>query len=219
VPRDYDGLLIDVGGVLTTDIFPSFDAYLAREGLRGLSFRELYFATPHVRELLHRVEVGELHHTQAQGPLAEMLGLPPERAESLFPGLYAEVRFIPEMTAAIEALRLAGVRTGVLSNSWWFPMYEEPFYERAFDVQVVSGRVGFRKPQREMFELGLEQLGVPADRVVFVDDFEENLPPAEALGMRVFLHDPGDPARTVAQLERDFDVALAAARDGGGTRA
>ena len=28
-----DGLLIDVGGVLTTDIFPSFDAYLAREGV------------------------------------------------------------------------------------------------------------------------------------------------------------------------------------------
>ena len=45
---------------------------------------------------------------------------------------------------------------------------------------------------------------------LFVDDFEENLPPAIELGMSVFLHDPGDPARTVAELERRFGVSLAA---------
>ena len=203
------GLLIDVGGVLTTDIFPSFDAYLAREALEVRSFRELYFDTPEVRDLLHRLEVGELHHTDVEGPLAAMLGLPPERAGELFPGLYAEVEFVPEMTAAVEELRRSGVRTGVLSNSWWFPMYEKPFYERAFDVQIVSGRVGVRKPQREMFELGLQALDLPAGRVLFVDDFEENLPPARELGMSVFLHDPADPRRTVAELERRFGIRAA----------
>jgi epoxide hydrolase-like predicted phosphatase len=210
VPSHLAGLLIDVGGVLTSDIFPSFDAYCEREGLSGPSFRELYLETPEAQELLYRLELGELHHTEAQGPLAELLGLPPERADGLFPGLYREVRFIPAMTEAVEVLRRSGVRTGVLSNSWWFPMYDRPFYDRAFDVQVVSGRVGLRKPQREMFELGLEKLGVAPDRVLFVDDFEENLPPAEELGMSVFLHDPDDPARTIAELERRFDVKLAA---------
>jgi putative hydrolase of the HAD superfamily len=206
-----DGLLIDVGGVLTNDIFVSFDAYLAREGLEVQSFRELYFETPEVRDLLHRLEVGELHHTDAQAPLAAMLGLPADRADDLFPGLYEKVEFVPEMTGAVEALRRSGVRTGVLSNSWWFPMYDKPFYERAFDVQVVSGRVGVRKPERRMFELGLDALGIPAERVLFVDDFEENLPPARELGMAVFLHDPEDPARTVAELERRFGVSPATA--------
>lgn len=206
-----EGLLIDVGGVLTNDIFVSFDAYLAREGLGGTSFRELYFDTPEVRDLLHRLEIGELHHSDAQGPLAAMLGLPAGSAGELFEGLYENVEYVPEMTAAVEALRRSGVRTGVLSNSWWFPMYDRPFYERAFDVQVVSGRVGVRKPERRMFELGLEALGVPAERVLFVDDFEENLPPARELGMSVFLHDPADPARTIAQLERRFGVSLATA--------
>ena len=209
VADPYEALLIDVGGVLTTDIFPSFDAYLAREGLGGVSFRELYFDTPDVRRLLHRLEVGELHHTDVQGPLAEMLGVPAERADGLFPGLYEEVTFIPEMTDAVEALRRSGVRTGVLSNSWWFPMYDRPFYARAFDVQVISGRVGVRKPERAMFEKGLEALGVAPERILFVDDFEENLPPAQELGMSVFLHDPDDPARTIAELERRFGVSLA----------
>jgi HAD superfamily hydrolase (TIGR01509 family) len=203
-----EGLLIDVGGVLTTDIFPSFDAFCQREGLDVASFRELYFDTPEVQSLLHRLEVGELHHTEVQEPLAEMLGLPAERAGSLFEGLYEEVRFIPEMTGAVEALRRSGVRTGVLSNSWWFPMYDKPFYERAFDVQVISGKVGVRKPQREMFERGLAELGVDAERVLFVDDFEENLPPARELGMTVFLHDPDDTPRTLAELERCFGVTL-----------
>jgi epoxide hydrolase-like predicted phosphatase len=208
VPGDCEGLLIDVGGVLTTDIFPSFDAFCAREELDVPSFRKLYFETPEARRLLHRLEVGELHHTEAQGPLAEMLGLPADRAGDLFPGLYAEVRFVEEMTGAVQALRESGVRTGVLSNSWWFDMYDEPFYERAFDVQVISGKVGARKPQRAMFELGLAELGVAPQRVLFVDDFEENLPPARELGMSVFLHDPADPARTIAELERRFGVTL-----------
>ena len=141
-------------------------------------------------------------------PLAEMLGLPAERAEGLFPGLYQELDFVPEMTDAVEALRRSGVRTGVLSNSWWFPMYDRPFYARAFDVQIVSGLVGLRKPERAMFEKGLEELGIAAERVFFVDDFEENLPPAQELGMSVFLHDPDDPARTIAELERRFGVML-----------
>jgi HAD superfamily hydrolase (TIGR01509 family) len=161
---DHRGLLIDVGGVLTTDIFASFDAFCAREGLAVASFRELYFDEPEVRE------------------------------------------FIPEMTDVVEALRRSGVRTGVLSNSWWFPMYERPFYARAFDVQVISGKVGLRKPQREMFEHGLAALGVAPERVLFVDDFEENLPPAQELGMAVFLHDPDRPGRTVAELERRFGL-------------
>jgi putative hydrolase of the HAD superfamily len=210
VTRAYDGLLIDVGGVLTTDIFPSFDAFCAREGLAVRSFQELYFESPAVRRLLHRLELGELHHTEAQGELARLIGLPAERADVLFPGLYAEVEFVSRMTDAVEGLRGHGVRTGALSNSWWFPMYERPFYARAFDVQVISGKVGLRKPQREMFELGIAELGVPATRTVFVDDFEENLPPAQELGLSVILHDPGDPERTITELERRFGVSLTA---------
>jgi len=208
VASAHEGLLIDVGGVLTTDIFPSFDAYCAREGLAVGSFRELYFGSPEMKEVLHRLELGELHHTEAQPELARLLGLPPEREEGLFPGLYQEVRFVPAMTDAVEALRRSGVRTGVLSNSWWFPMYDKPFYGRAFDVQLISGKLGMRKPQRAMFERGIEALGIAPERIVFVDDFEENLPPARALGMTTVLHSPDDPARTLAELERLFGVRL-----------
>jgi FMN phosphatase YigB (HAD superfamily) len=59
-----------------------------------------------------------------------------------------------------------------------------------------------------MFELGVQALGVAPEGIVFVDDFEENLPPAQAMGMRTVLHDPTEPARTVPVLERLFAGVL-----------
>jgi HAD superfamily hydrolase (TIGR01509 family) len=120
--------------------------------------------------------------------MARLLGLPDERADGLFARLYEDVNLLPEMTRAVEALHERAFRTGVLSNSWWMPVYDDPFYDRAFDVQVISGQVGVRKPSREMFELGAERLGIPPERIVFVDDFEENLVPARAMGMAGVLH-------------------------------
>lgn len=209
MPAAYDGLLIDVGGVLTSDLFAGFDGFCAREGLSGVSFQQLYFESPDAQALFHRLELGEVDPADAELRMARLLGLPDERADGLFARLYEDVNLLPEMTRAVEALHEQGVRTGVLSNSWWMPVYDDPFYARAFDVQVISGQVGIRKPSPRMFELGVERLGVPPERIVFVDDFEENLVPARAMGMAGVLHAPSDPGRTVAELERLFGVEVA----------
>jgi epoxide hydrolase-like predicted phosphatase len=212
VPRA-EGLLIDAGGVLTTDLFASFDAWCARAGLGQVSFLQLYRESPELGPLLHRLELGELGHEEVEPELARLIGLPPDRAEGLFAELYRDVRLVPETAEAVETLHERGVRTGLLSNSWWFPIYDDPFYARAFDAQLLSGRCGVRKPERRMFELGLEALGVPAEQTVFVDDFEENLRPAAALGMTVVLHDPADPGRTARELGRLFSISPEAPRD------
>ena len=202
------GLLIDAGGVLITDPFASFDAFCARAGLPPTPFLQRYRESPELGSLMHRLEVGELEHVDAEPQLARIIGLPPERAEGLFAELYADVVLVPEMTAAVERLHDAGVPTGLLSNSWYLPVYDDPFYARAFDARVISGHCGVRKPDPRIFELGVDALGVPAEEIVFVDDFAENLPPAEAMGMRAVLHRPTEPERTIRELERLFAVAL-----------
>jgi putative hydrolase of the HAD superfamily len=204
----YDGLLIDVGGVLTTDLIAAFDEYCGREGLSGVSIRDLYYNSAETRRLFHRLELGEIDAVEAQPQLASIIGLPEPRSDNLFRDLYTGVHFVPDMIRTVEVLHASGVRTGVLSNSWWFPIYDDPFYERAFDVQLISGHVGLRKPDPKMFERGVEALAVAPERIVFVDDFEENLVPAREMGMRGVLHSPDDPARTIAELERLFGVQL-----------
>jgi putative hydrolase of the HAD superfamily len=56
-----------------------------------------------------------------------------------------------------------------------------------FDVVIESALEGVRKPEPAIYTLVAERLGVAPRHIVFVDDFEENLPPAEALGMATIL--------------------------------
>jgi putative hydrolase of the HAD superfamily len=48
---------------------------------------------------------------------------------------------------------------------------------------VDSAFVGCRKPDREIYEIVLERLGVPAAACLFVDDVEVNCEAARELGM------------------------------------
>jgi len=50
-------------------------------------------------------------------------------------------------------------------------------------VVVDSAFVGMRKPDRDIFELTLERLGLSASECVFVDDTEINCQAARELGM------------------------------------
>ena len=52
-----------------------------------------------------------------------------------------------------------------------------------FDHFIDSSQVGVRKPSPAIYEELLRRLDRPAGEVVFFDDFEENLPPAAALGI------------------------------------
>jgi HAD superfamily hydrolase (TIGR01509 family) len=50
-------------------------------------------------------------------------------------------------------------------------------------VVVDSAFVGSRKPERQIYELTLERLGVVAHATVFIDDLELNCEAARNLGM------------------------------------
>jgi putative hydrolase of the HAD superfamily len=66
-------------------------------------------------------------------------------------------------------------------------------------VVVESSRVGVRKPAPRFYALALDELGVEAERAVFLDDLGVNLKPARALGMRTIK--VVDPGQALAELE------------------
>lgn len=53
-----------------------------------------------------------------------------------------------------------------------------------FDDVVVSGEVGYEKPQREIFQLVADRLNVPFDAIIFVDDLERYVLPARDMGIQ-----------------------------------
>jgi epoxide hydrolase-like predicted phosphatase len=193
-----DGLLIDWGGVLTTDLFASFASFFEQEGLETAQVRTLFRDDRDARRLLIDMETGAITEEEFEPRLAEALGVA-EHA-NLIDRMMAGAQPDPVMIAAVRAAKRAGVRTGLVSNSWGTRRYPRDLLAELFDGVVISGEEGTRKPDSRMYELGARRIGLPPEACVYVDDLPFNLEPAAALGMATVHH--VDAGTTVAELER-----------------
>jgi epoxide hydrolase-like predicted phosphatase len=193
-----DGLLIDWGGVLTTDLFASFASFFEQEGLETAQVRTLFRDDRDARRLLIDMETGAITEEEFEPRLAEALGVA-EHA-NLIDRMMAGAKPDPVMIAAVRAAKRAGVRTGLVSNSWGTRRYPRDLLAELFDGIVITGEEGTRKPDSRMYELGARRIGLPPEACVYVDDLPFNLEPAAALGMATVHH--VDAGTTVAELER-----------------
>ncbi|WP_432828388.1 HAD family hydrolase [Dactylosporangium sp. CA-092794] len=191
------GLLVDYGGVLTTDVFASFDAFCAAEGLPAGTVRELFRTDPAARALLAGLEDGTLENESFEEGFAALLG-PRVAAAGLIDRLMGRAGNDPAMLDIVRTARAAGVRTGLISNSWGVGGYDRALLAELFDGVVISGEVGVRKPDPRIYALGAEAVGLAPAECVYIDDLPGNLKPARALGMTTLHH--RDAAATIASL-------------------
>src|SRR5437588_10628450 len=110
------------------------------------------------------------------------------------------------MIEAVRRARRAGVRTGLISNSWGAGQYDRARLAELFDGVVISAQVGIRKPDPEIYSLGAERAGLPPEECVYVDDLRGNLKPARAMGMATVHHVTA--AETVPQISELLGVSL-----------
>jgi putative hydrolase of the HAD superfamily len=198
------GLLVDFGGVLTTNVFDSFKEFCRAEGLPEDAVKNMFRERGEGLELLRELETGELTADDFSARFAPLLGVSPDNlVERLFGGIGPD----ESMLEAVRRARRAGIKTGLISNSWGDGLaYDPALLEQLFDAVVISGDVGLHKPQPEIFYLGAERIGVAPEDCVFVDDLRENCEGAEAVGMKAILHRGS--ARTLPQLQELLGVRV-----------
>jgi putative hydrolase of the HAD superfamily len=197
------GLLIDWGGVLTSNLFASFHAHCLDAGIDPAALAGRFSRDPAARELLIALETGEIDESAFQVRFAALLEVAPD---GLVDGLFAGVQADEAMVEAVRKAHAAGIRTALVSNSWGVHRYPHEMFDELFDGVVISGEERIRKPSKRMYELGAERAGVPAEQCVFVDDLPFNLTPAEELGMATVHHTSAE--TTVPQLERLLGIPL-----------
>jgi putative hydrolase of the HAD superfamily len=202
--RMHDALLLDFGGVLTTSIWDAFDAFCAAEGLDRGAVRELFKTDPEALADLRQLETGALEPPAFEDRFGARLGI--DDTEGLIDRLFAGLGPDERMIAAVGRARAAGIRTGLISNSWGTSIYRPELIDGLFDATVISGEVGMHKPRPEIFLLAAERVGIDPARCVFVDDLRENVAGAEAVGMTAILH--RDTERTLARLGELFGSPL-----------
>jgi epoxide hydrolase-like predicted phosphatase len=195
------GLIVDFGGVLTTNVFQSFKQFAEAEGLDRDAIKRAFRDDPEALGLLRRLEKNEITVEEFEPRFAERIGVPPDRVDGLVGRLFAGVGPEERMLDAVRRARGAGVKTGLISNSWGEGLaYDQDMLDELFDAVVISGDVGLHKPDAAIFRLGAERIGVPPEECVFVDDLRENCAGAEEVGMTAILH--RGPDSTLPELER-----------------
>ena len=105
------GLLVDFGGVLTTDIFESFQAFCEAEGLVPDRVRTTFRSDDEGRQLLFDLELGKLSEAEFEKRFARHLGLAVERADGLIDRLFGGMR--PDRDMEMAVVMAVHVRGGL----------------------------------------------------------------------------------------------------------
>jgi putative hydrolase of the HAD superfamily len=203
----YDGLLLDVGGVIL-DPWQALDAYATATGIpvpgRGPIDPE---GDPLWREKLS----GTLTLNGYWDNVARRTGHDSWR--SMFRAimdLVPDELFDNDAFSLMQDARAAGRRVGVLSNDA-YTIQSRAFFDarpafQELDAFVDASDIGVSKPDPDAYLVAAEALGLAAERIVFLDDAEENVEGARAVGMLGIQVDPGaattafDEAREVLGL-------------------
>jgi putative hydrolase of the HAD superfamily len=200
-------LLVDYGGVLTNPLSEFIGDWVRTDGVDPDRFADLMrrWLSPDVdRNPIHDLETGRIGVAEFERLLAVELatGEPdPDQAErtaGMLARMFSGMRVEPTMLDVLRAARAAGLRTGLLSNSWGLD-YERDGWDALFDAVVISGEVGLRKPDPAIYALAAERMALPPEQIVFVDDLRPNVRAAVAAGMVGVQH--VDVSTTVDELE------------------
>lgn len=213
------GLLVDWGGCLTVPLDGVMAAWAQADGVDYEHFTEVLREWRALAEAesgsgraaapVHALERGEMTAAEFEELLARELGARGSHVDSagllgrMLAGLEEPE---PGMHALVRRARASGVRTALVSNSWGNE-YDRTGWDAMFDEVVISGEVGMRKPEPEIFLHAADRLGLPVDACVLVDDLVWNVEAAQALGMGAVLH-RGDVDATREELERMLGVHL-----------
>jgi epoxide hydrolase-like predicted phosphatase len=204
--RPRSALLIDWGGVLTTSVAASFEAFSVAERLPADAVNRALREHVDARRLLIELECGRLSAAQFEPGMCAALGLAPDRAAGLMRRMLASVAVDPEMLSLVRAVRARGVRLALVSNSWTREDYDGDVLERDFDLVLLSAELGVRKPDPAIYQAALQALAVEPEECVFVDDLGGNLRYARQLGMATVRHE--DAASTCLALEDLFGLTV-----------
>ncbi len=191
--RNFDAVIWDFGGVITSSPFEAFAQFETANELPRDFIRSINATNPDTNAwaLFERSEIDADAFDAAFQAEATARGHSVRGAEVLAL-LAGDIR--PEMVAVLQRLIDEDYKIGCITNNVksgsGAGMARSK--EKAAAVEAVmelfshvieSSKVGIRKPDPEIYKMACTALDVAPERAVFLDDLGVNLKPARALGM------------------------------------
>ncbi len=187
--KRFDAVVFDFGGVLITPITNKVQRVAERAGVEVETMLAVLMGPRHESgdHPWHRAERGEMRVADIQGllgPYAAAAGveLVGDEVDVLLDATTYDKNMV--LIERIESLRSEGYRTGLLTNSFaeFRPTLAKDLDLTMFDVFVDSSEVGSRKPEPSVYATTTSRFGVHPSRIVYLDDFVQNIIGAEREG-------------------------------------
>jgi putative hydrolase of the HAD superfamily len=207
-----EAVISDFGGVLTSPLLDSFKAFKDSSGvpLEAIGTAMAAIMQRDGANPLFELETGRMTEARFLGSLAAQLSRQLGReitldgfGEQYLANLHPNQRLIDYM----RELRRRGYKLAICTNNVreWEPLWRAKLpVDEIFDVVVDSAFVGARKPERLIYDITLQRLGVDPQAALLIDDIELNCNAARELGINAVWF------RSTEQAITDVEAALAA---------
>jgi 2-haloalkanoic acid dehalogenase type II len=179
VSRRYDAVLFD----LLTALFDSWSLWNAVAGTAeaGRRWRAEYLRITYASGRYRPYE-------QLVGDAAQAVGLPRDLANVLA-ARYGDITPWPEAASVLGKLHDAGIALGAVTNcSEVLGRLAADRVPVPLDVVVTAERAGYYKPDPQPYQLALEEIGVVAERCLFVAGSAYDLFGAARVGLPAWWH-------------------------------
>ncbi|CAN5528480.1 HAD-IA family hydrolase [soil metagenome] len=205
----YEALVVDFGGVMTTSLENAMAAFAMANGIemQHLVRAALSAYMGDDDDLVTGFEMGRISEVDFSvafaARLKEYSGVDIGH-DGLVLSLFEALDLEEDMFELVERAKSSGYKAALLSNSWGMGLYPIDRIRELFDVVVISGEVGLRKPDPDIFKLTIGELGLEAGTCVFVDDHPGHVKAAQEAGMTTVLHK--SPSQSIPEVEALLDL-------------
>ena len=193
-------IVFDIGGIL--EITPEM-------GMIEKWEQRLYLKSGELNERLINSgwvidgSLGRRSEEELYKTLGEITGMDSAQLDAFMQDLWEEYlgQLNREMAAYFSSLR-PHYKTALLSNSFVGARSKEQeryHFDEITDLIIYSHEEGIAKPEKRIFELTCERLGVQPQEVVFLDDVERNILAARDFGMHAILFQ--ETAQAIADIQ------------------
>jgi epoxide hydrolase-like predicted phosphatase len=172
----------DLGGViLKTEDTSHREKWEKRFDLETWGLEKLVFGNP----ISQSASEGNASIEDIWDYVQSKLGMEDEEMDAFRKDFFAGDEVDLELMAFIRQIKTK-FKSGMITNAWPGMRHfieQEWKIADAFEEIVVSAEIHLVKPDPKIYEIALDQLKVPAQEAVFIDDFIENIEGAENVGM------------------------------------
>jgi epoxide hydrolase-like predicted phosphatase len=181
-------VIFDIGGVILTEVEESLEMkWKARLGLGQGELLQRLIASG----IMDDANAGRISEQELWSRIGAIYGLDDEQLGEFRDDSWSLCELNTGLVAFLRSLR-PRYKTATLSNDWpgareennrWFKLDEV----LQVDVMLYSAEEGLQKPEADFYRLVCERLGVQPYEAVFVDNLEQCVEGARAIGMQAIL--------------------------------